>query len=94
MSETIKAPWTQEQVDALNAYQRDGWMHPYTCCGPDGCRDRLGVDGDDRELVATKDGWVCRTCDYTQDWAHAFSAQPNPFATPTPINGGKNHHAD
>ena len=22
----------------------------------------------DRELVATKDGWICPTCDYKQDW--------------------------
>jgi hypothetical protein len=22
----------------------------------------------DRELVATKDGWICPTCDYKQEW--------------------------
>lgn len=22
----------------------------------------------DRELVATKDGWICPTCDYKQNW--------------------------
>lgn len=26
----------------------------------------------ERELVATLDGWICPTCDYTQNWAHAF----------------------
>lgn len=24
----------------------------------------------DRELVATVNGWICPTCDYTQNWAH------------------------
>jgi hypothetical protein len=43
----ITAPWTQEQVDCLNAYQKCGLVHSYTCneCGQD--------------LFATKDGWVC-----------------------------------
>ena len=26
----------------------------------------------DRELVATRDGWVCPTCDYKQDWCHSY----------------------
>ncbi len=78
----VWAPFTAEQVEALNAYQVDGWMHPFTC-GP--CRDTLGTitpDGalDDRLLVATVDGWVCPTCDYTQNWAHAFMADAD-FAT-------------
>ena len=30
---------------------------------------------DDRKLVATNNGWICPTCDYIQDWAHAFSAE-------------------
>lgn len=69
----VRAPFTPEQVDALNAYQRDGWMHPFTC-GP--CRDTLGTDDglNDRLLVATVKGWICPTCDYTQDWAHEFMA--------------------
>ena len=70
----IVAPWTQEQVDALNEYQTSGWMHPFTCGH---CRDTLGTDhgSNDRALVATVDGWRCRTCAYTQDWAHAFMAE-------------------
>ena len=71
MSEKIYAPFTPEQVKALNEYQIGGWFHPFTCAD---CRDRLGVfeeDGtlDDRSLIATEAGWVCETCDYTQDWA-------------------------
>lgn len=113
MSEVVKAPWTQEQVDALNAFQTAGLVHPFTCGY---CRDRYGtrfvredngdhrplsedeenlltdwisrlvkeeigfdeftsnvpvqVEIDDHILVATMDGWICPTCDYTQDWAH------------------------
>ena len=26
----------------------------------------------DRELVATRDGWICPTCDYKQDWCHSY----------------------
>lgn len=68
----ITAPWTGEQVNALNAYQTSGAMHPFTC----GNRPHEG----DAEAVlqATSDGWVCTTatCGYTQDWAHAFMADP------------------
>ena len=40
-------------------------------------------------LIATPDGWICPSCDYTQDWAHGFMAdgswravaESNPFYT-------------
>jgi hypothetical protein len=60
----ITAPWSAEQVDALNRFQRAHFMHPFTCPGHDG--------GGDRDLVATRAGWVCCHCDYRQDWAHSF----------------------
>lgn len=60
---SIKAPWTPEQVANLNRFQKFGAFHPFTCPGHEG-------DGD-RALVATPDGWICRHCDYRQDWAHA-----------------------
>lgn len=57
------ALWTYEQVANLNAYQRAGVMHPFTC----------GNEHDgERDLVATVRGWICTCCDYTQDWAHDF----------------------
>jgi hypothetical protein len=65
-----KAPWTAEQVDALNRWQRAGWVHPFTCTGHEG--------GGDRDLVATRRGWICCHCDYTQDWAHAFMCDEPP----------------
>lgn len=59
---TLRAPWTQDQVDALNAYQHLGAFHPYTCLQPH--------EGTARYLVATTEGWVCTQCPYTQNWAH------------------------
>jgi len=26
------------------------------------------------KLIATEGGWICPVCDYTQNWAHPFSA--------------------
>lgn len=56
----IRAPWTKEQVDALNRFQRLGFVHEFTCPEPH----------EDRTLVATPHGWRCLICGYTQDWAH------------------------
>jgi hypothetical protein len=61
-----KAPWTPEQVHALNAFQTRGGMHPFTCGD-----DRHGVV---KILVATEQGWRCpdEECNYRQDWAPFF----------------------
>lgn len=72
----IKAPWTPEQVAALNAYQALGFVHEFTCLEDHG--------PDSRVLVAATDGWICPSCDYTQDWAHDAMADierhpPNPM---------------
>lgn len=68
MTESI-APWTPEQVAALNHYQDAGRMHPFTC-------GATHSDGRSPVLTATTDGWRCPnpTCDYQQNWAHAFMA--------------------
>lgn len=74
----VTAPFTPAQVEALNAWQAAGYVHPFTC----------GNDTHDSHvnLVATEAGWVCpdADCAYTQDWAHAFMASgtlpPNPLA--------------
>jgi hypothetical protein len=65
----LKAPWTPEQIEKLNHYQQLGYVHEYTCANN---------HDENRVLVAMRDGWVCPTCDYTQDWAHASSLQPPP----------------
>jgi hypothetical protein len=62
----MKAPFTPEQVEALNRWQRQGYMHPFTCPG-----DRTDC-WDNSDLIATEAGWVCACGRYTQDWAHDF----------------------
>lgn len=72
MGNIIKAPFTPEQVAALNQFQRLDWIHPFTC----GSGNRTDADHLDGEgvLVATEAGWICPYCDYTQVWAHAMMA--------------------
>lgn len=62
----ITAPFSPEQVDALNAWQSAGLVHPFTC-GTETCRT---------PLIATPLGWECAYCEYTQNWAHDFMADP------------------
>lgn len=66
MSEQIQAPWDAETVKLLNEWQQSGVFHPYTC-GRDR-KDAQHLDGDG-VLVATRDGWHCPYCEYTQMWA-------------------------
>lgn len=72
--EKIYAPFTREQVVALNEWRRAGWLHPFTC------GDRADHIGEG-ELVATTRGWICPQCRYEQDWAHAYMLRTpaNPF---------------
>jgi len=65
---TAKRVFTLDEVKSLNAFQRAGVAHPYTCVYG---RDRNHLDGEG-VLVATERGWICLYCDYTQDWAHGF----------------------
>lgn len=77
MSERIYAPWTPGQVQAMQRWQVDLRMHPFTCPnrgdGEHQTTTDLGV------LVPTEDGWICRNCEYRQTWAWAFMAKPLPF---------------
>jgi hypothetical protein len=74
VTDQIRAPWTPEQVAALNRFQAESGMHPFTC-GNDHATGAL-------HLVAHEDGWHCwlPDCDYRQDWAHRFMADPNAWA--------------
>lgn len=76
MPGTIKTPWTQEQCDRLNAFQKSRRFHPFTCGSGNRC-DENHLDGEG-VLVATPDGWKCPYCDYTQEWAHSIMAEPLP----------------
>lgn len=89
MTDEIYQPWTPEQVDALNAYQRSGAFHPFTCG-----RDRGNAahsayaeqhDEDNGQLVATSEGWKCPVCNYRQAWAHSFMADPTLLQRPAAL---------
>jgi hypothetical protein len=73
LTDVIRAPWTPEQVAALNAWQTSSGTHPFTC-GCDTCHP-----GINSVLHATPDGWRCPItgCQYVQDWAHPFMVQPD-----------------
>jgi len=69
MTSVVFTPWSDEQVEILNAYQNNSRLHEHTC---------LNDHGDlSRTLIATNNGWICPNCDYTQDWAHSFVFKRN-----------------
>lgn len=71
-SEIIFAPFTEQEVEALNLFQTNRLLHPFTC----GNRtNNLHYDGEG-VLIATTDGWICPFCTYTQDWAHRWMTKP------------------
>lgn len=67
----IHAPFSSEQVDALNKFQRLGYVHEFTCPNHHGDADRA--------LFATVGGWRCPHCDYSQDWAHPAMLHTEPL---------------
>ncbi len=69
----VNAPFTPDQVVALNEYQV-GPMHPFTCANR-GDGNHRTWNGDLGALVATVRGWECPFCDYKQSWAHAFMGE-------------------
>ena len=73
MSNKITAPFTDEQVDALNKYQQSGLFHPFTCCSPEKIKECTRASGESEGLlIATNEGWICPCGKYKQDWAHSF----------------------
>ena len=77
------APWSPEQVAALNAAQADDRFHGYTCPGDHTCSGRT------RKLLATPEGWVCDCGGYDQGWAHAVPLA-GPGGADVPAPGGAN----
>jgi hypothetical protein len=83
--EKIETPWSDDQVKNLNAFQRKGTFHPFTCGNDrsDEAHKRYAEEHNEHDtglLVAGNDGWRCPVpgCGYTQGWAHAFMAQELP----------------
>lgn len=71
----IYAPFTLEQIDALNQYQIGASFlligHAFTCLNrSDGNHGSEG--GDTGLLIAIESGWVCPHCEYTQNSAWDF----------------------
>jgi hypothetical protein len=61
------APWSDDQVASLNAYQEAGVMHPFT--------GERKPDGSETILIATQAGWVEELGgSVVQKWAHAWMA--------------------
>jgi len=71
MSEQIEAPWESDQVKSLNDWQIHGDMPAFTCIKRDDGEHRH-IGRDTGMLIATKNGWICPFCDYSQNWAHEF----------------------
>jgi hypothetical protein len=69
--ERIYAPFSQDQVTALNAFQSNPRNHPFTCDNPV-C---IIEDGTSAPLIVRERGWICPSCSYTQNWAHKFMAE-------------------
>lgn len=71
----IYAPWTDEQVDALNALQHYRHIDAYTC------HRRHEHPHDKGILLAGNDGWRCPSlaCTFTQDWAPPVDVAQHPF---------------
>jgi hypothetical protein len=81
VADIIRAPWTQEVADALNAFQRAGRFHPFTCGSGNRGNEfhaaaiaNYGLN-DAGQLHATLNGWICMGCGYTQDWAFTFMVE-------------------
>ena len=71
----VAKPFTPDMVAELEKHQRERQYHPFTCANR-GDGKHGDIDGDTGILVPTVRGWICRYCDYTQDWAHAFMCAP------------------
>lgn len=75
----IFAPFSPEQVEALNRFQQSMVFHPFTCGGNRSDEKHKAYQkehgGDFGQLVATEKGWICPSCGYTQDWAWSIMAK-------------------
>lgn len=77
--------WTDEQVEALKAFQECGHAHPFTCPNRGDDLHKAQAEEDCEEpglLYPTVRGWACPACDYRQFWAHEFmfkGAPPHPL---------------
>jgi membrane associated rhomboid family serine protease len=57
---------SNKQVEKLKRRQEDGFIHPYTCCGYNGCT--RPKEHDWGTLIPTRKGWVCPCGIYKQKY--------------------------
>lgn len=63
--------WTEETVNMLNELQI-GIRYGYTYTCPNRSDGNHFDNGNDLGcLIATENGWICPSCEYTQDWFHS-----------------------
>jgi hypothetical protein len=84
MISKLQAPFSAEQVERLNAFQKDTRFHPFTCGNDrsDAAHVKSASERNEYDtgiLVATKEGWICPACGYRQYWAHGYMADPLPL---------------
>lgn len=84
----MNASWTQDQIEQLNRIQRGELDGGCTCCNPQGrqeyphtCPNRSVTPHHDNGrdigcLLATKDGWLCPDCGYTERLFHKLWPEP------------------
>lgn len=85
MAGKLLAPWSDEEVRNLNAWQLSGHVHPFTCLYRTDTPHDSDFGHDKGTLFATRNGWVCLDCNYTQEWAWevlAVSHPPSPLFIP------------
>jgi hypothetical protein len=82
LPERINAPFSATAVAALNRWQACGWTHPFTCANRNTAEHVTYAEahgqGDHGILTATREGWVCPVCGYSQKWAHEFMLKVPP----------------
>jgi hypothetical protein len=69
MSRIMIAPWTAEQVEALEILQAIPLFHGYTCGTKDAAPHPHAM------LVPTVRGWICPYCTYKQDFAERITKE-------------------
>ena len=75
-STIISAPFSERESKKLNALQKNGMHHGYTCCSPESIAECERRSGKNTGLLVVKNGvWVCPCGKYKQFWAHKADAK-------------------
>jgi hypothetical protein len=76
MENTVKAPFTDAQVEKLKEYQASGKFHPFTCCSSGTEKNCHRINGKGEGLlIPSNKGWVCPCGEITQNWCHSFMCE-------------------